>query len=283
MRRSLSTFIRHMVALRTISRSDIATDVKAKIWKTYLNAMVLKRYDYKNKRVNVAGYELNYLDYGLFQYLFQEIFLHHEYYFLTASQRPLIIDCGSNIGLSILYFTLMYPHSRIIAFEPDQDSFCCLRSNIGQNQLHSVEIHMKAVSGDEGTIDFYYDKLNPGSLLMSTIHERMPRDTRQVDAVHLSRYITEEVEFLKMDVEGAELGVINELYKSGRLKYIKQMAIEYHHHIVRDDDVLSKMLRILEGAGLGYQISARLGRPLRRREYQDILIYAYRKGNVASG
>ena len=240
-------------------------------------AIVLKRVDPTRKSVNVAGYKLNYLNYHVFQYLFHELFLDQEYYFATSNKSPLIIDCGSNIGMSILYFKLVYPNSRILGFEPGDDAFSCLEKNIRDNDLQSVEVNKKAVSGNEGKIDFYYDIENPGSLAMSTIQERMPKQKKEVDAVHLSKYITEEVEFLKMDVEGAELGVMQELDNSGKLKYIKQMAIEYHHHIVRDEDGLSALLRILENAGFGYQISSYLGRPFDHHQFQDILIYAYQK------
>ena len=280
MRRALSALVRLIITLRNISRLELDKDLKNKILKTYLWAIVLKRVDSTSKIANVAGYKLTYLNYGRFQYLFQEIFLDQEYYFTTANRRPLIIDCGSNIGMSILYFKLVYPNSRIIAFEPDDDAFSCLEKNIRDNDLQFVEVNKKAVSGNEGKIDFYYDIENPGSLVMSTIRERMPKQKKQVDAVHLSEYITEEVEFLKMDVEGAELGVIQELSNSGQLNYIKQMAIEYHHHIVRDEDVLSTLLHILENAGFGYQISSELRRPFDRHKFQDILIYAYRKTSV---
>lgn len=55
------------------------------------------------------------------------------------------------------------------------------------------------------------------------------------------------------------------------------MVIEYHHHIVRDLDIFSKLLRILEDAGFGYQIESNLQRPLISKQFQDILIYAYQK------
>lgn len=267
--------------LRSISRLDLDKNLKTKIRKTYLSAIILKRIDLKNKIVNVAGYKLSYLNHGSFEYLFREVFLSQEYHFITSNRNPLIIDCGSNIGMSTLYFKLMYPNSRIICFEPDETTFHCLQKNVEQNNLQFMEVNMKAVSDNEGKIEFYYDIENPGSLVMSTIQERMPRQKREVDAVHLSKYVNEEVDFLKIDVEGAELGVITELSNAGKLNHVKQMAIEYHHHIVKDDDVLSKMLIILENAGFGYQISSEFGRPFDQQMSQDILIYACQKATAA--
>ena len=55
------------------------------------------------------------------------------------------------------------------------------------------------------------------------------------------------------------------------------MAIEYHHHMKPEDDNLSKILKILEENGFGYQVNTYLRPPLNKNEFQDILIYAYQK------
>jgi hypothetical protein len=55
------------------------------------------------------------------------------------------------------------------------------------------------------------------------------------------------------------------------------MAIEFHHHTVKNADALSQVLRLLEDAGFGYQIESGLERPFTGERFQDILIYAYRK------
>jgi FkbM family methyltransferase len=275
MKKAFFTIIHQVLTICKIGRLKIEKDLKIKIIKTYLFAIVFKRINSKNKTLNFIKYKFNFLNYDIFKYLFQEIFVNQEYYFITKNRSPMIIDCGSNIGMSVLYFKLMYPHSTIIAFEPDEDAFLCLKSNVEQNNLQSIEINNKAVSENEGKKEFYYDTESPGSLAMSTIRARITKQKREVDAVRLSKYVNEEVDFLKMDIEGAELGVIQELNNSGKLNYVKQMAIEYHHHNVKDQDMLSIILSILEKAGFGYQIASNLGRPFIRHEFQYILIYAY--------
>ncbi|MGZ5896264.1 MAG: hypothetical protein ACXWJ6_08450, partial [Xanthobacteraceae bacterium] len=42
---------------------------------------------------------------------------------LRDGKTPLIVDCGSNVGLSLLYFSLQYPHAKIIGVEPDAGNF----------------------------------------------------------------------------------------------------------------------------------------------------------------
>jgi FkbM family methyltransferase len=179
--------------------------------------------------------------------------------------------------MSVLYFKWLYPGSKVTAFEPDEDAFACLARNVATNHLASVDIHQQALAKREERIPFFYDQDNRGSLTMSTMHERQPKQSREVEAVRLSAHIDGEVDFLKLDVEGAERGVIEELAESWKLRLIKQMAIEYHHHIRGREDALSDFLRILENDGFGYQIGGGMARPLAREVFQDVMVYAYRK------
>lgn len=262
---------------RNIEAFQLDQNFKKTIREIYLWTIVLKRVDSTRNLANISGYRLNYLSYRSYKLLFHEIFLNQEYRFTSSRKRPLIIDCGSNIGMSILYFKMLYPDSRIIGFEPDDNAFSCLEKNIKDNNLQSVEVYMKAVSGSEGVMDFYYDPDNLGALSMSIFEERKPKQRKSVDTVVLSKYIVEDVDFLKIDIEGAEINVIQELSNSGKLYRIKQMVIEYHHHIVSDQDVLSTFLNILESAGFGYQIIGHHSLPFTGFKFQDILIYAYQK------
>lgn len=268
-------------ALREIRGVNLPKDIKRKIRRSYLRAIFLKRYDSQTSMVNIVGYRVKFRRYGTFARLFKAIFVNQIYRFVSDKANPFIIDCGSNIGMSVLYFKMIYPDSEILAFEPDREAYSCLETNVRINALKSIEMIKKAISNKEGRIDFWFDQANPGSLRGSIIRERMPKQRREVEAACLSKYIDREVDFLKIDVEGAERDVIEELSNERKLHYIKQMIIEYHHHIIKNTDVFSRILRILEDAGLGYQIESSLTRPLKSQRFQDILIYAYQKDYAA--
>jgi len=49
--------------------------------------------------------------------MFECMFLEREYEFRATTDRPRIIDCGSNVGLSLLSFKRRYPRSRIVELE----------------------------------------------------------------------------------------------------------------------------------------------------------------------
>ena len=80
-----------------------------------------------------------------FYYAYKDIFNVGIYEFSPGNKNPLIIDCGSNMGLSILFFSKEYPNSRIIAFEPDESVLPYLERDIESQNLLNVELHKKAV------------------------------------------------------------------------------------------------------------------------------------------
>lgn len=223
------------------------------------NALIL---DYK-----VHGYL-----YSNIQFLFSEIFIYQTYFFPSDSLRPFVIDCGSHIGMSILYAKTLYPDAHVIGFEPAPGTFRLLSENVRQNGLKDVVLYNKAVGNKEGRMTFYGDN----SVTASLIQGRDSGGATEVDVVRLSGYIDRPVSFLKLDVEGAETLVLEDLVAASKLRMIQCMAIEYHHHIDRNVDDFSGFLKTLEDNGFGYQLEAG-SEPFKSRSYQDIMIYAYRK------
>jgi hypothetical protein len=113
--------------------------------------------------------------------------------------------------------------------------------------------------------------------MMSLKQGRSGDDRILVPARRLSSFITQRVELLKMDIEGAEDSVLQELAASGKLELIQQIHLEYHHHIQQHSDRLSGTLRLLEDQGFGYQLRAHPRRWPISQAFQDISLYCYRK------
>ena len=230
----------------------------------------------------IRGATTRVLDYSSFLSLFIEIVVRREYDFAFDSPSPLILDCGSNIGMSLLYFKTMWPDCRIVAFEPDDLAFRALQHNAAANHWNHVEMHNAALCAEEGEIDFFSDPAQPGSLVMSTFQQRVsgasskPTACRKVQALRLSSFVTGPVDLLKMDIEGTELAVLEELAQTGKLPEIKEIVLEYHHHLDERENRMARLLGLLEENGFGYQIHAPTARPFQRRTFQDMLIYAYR-------
>jgi FkbM family methyltransferase len=231
----------------------------------------------ESKKQKLAGFTVECIHPALLEYMFEEIFVRRDYGFGADTASPHIIDCGSNIGLSVLFFKKLYPEATVVAFEPDPQAFAVLRANIENNHLTAVEAHNKAVLDAPGTTEFYVDAEVPGSLCMSTRTGRHGTRACTVECVALSDYVNGTVDFLKLDIEGAEHVVLEELARKGKLRNIQKMVVEYHHHIDPEEDNLSKILKLLEDHGFGYQLACGQSRPFVGHLFADILLYGYRK------
>jgi FkbM family methyltransferase len=242
--------------------------------RVFLFGKLLKR---KPGAERVFGYQVFPDSYPTFGMLVSEIFVIREYEFKTERERPLIIDCGGNIGLSTLYFSMQNPQARIMTFEPAPGTFARLKKMKEVNGLNQVELHNVAVAENEGEIDLYLEEGNEGSAIASKYAEFGTVGGKvKVRAVRLSDYINERVDLLKIDIEGAESEVMRELAASGKLRMVERIAMEYHHHCLGGgDNEFSKMLAILEENGFGYVIHAPAPRPLKLTEPQPFMVYAY--------
>lgn len=229
------------------------------------------------QREKLFANEVAFFDYFMLVCLYETIFVNRDYAFESRTERPLVIDCGSNVGLSVLFQKIEHPGCRVVAFEPDPQTFEVLQGNVKRNGWEDVTLHNKAVHRMAGPIDFYHDPQRPGWGLMSTEKNRGPQHCRKVEAVLLSDFVQEEVDFLKLDIEGAEAGVLEELAEKQKLRKVREMVMEYHHHLNGKADGFSKTLRLLEENGFGYEIAAYPERPMHRERFLDILVYAYRQ------
>ncbi len=61
-----------------------------------------------------------------------------------------------------------------------------------------------------------------------------------------------------MEFEGVELAVLRELDAAGGLRHVRELAIEYNHHISKDTDELSQILLLLEEPEFGWLAPQRL-------------------------
>jgi FkbM family methyltransferase len=217
--------------------------------------------------------------------LYKEIFVDLEYMVQIDNKSPYIIDCGSNIGMSVLFFKKLYPECKIIGFEPDPDTFATISRNVTENGLGDVTIFPYAVGDTEGTVEFYNNPEWRGSIGMSAVDRTGNPNVVRLKAVRLSGFIDREVDLLKLDVEGAERSVLSDLDAAGKLSWIKNIVMEYHHHFGPNRDDFSRTLGLLEQNGFGYQIAADLKRPLGQGwpgKVQDILVYCFRKDAAAA-
>ncbi len=217
--------------------------------------------------LSLLGIPIHFSDLGTFKYVFEEVFI-HECYGGCPITPATILDCGSNIGMSIVYFKSLWPHARITGVEASPGTFALLQENVAG--LKDVRILNKAVSDREGSIPFY---TSPGLGVSSTNPLRGASEEVLVEAMPLSRLIEGEIDLLKIDIEGSEIAAFEELEASGKMPLIRFMFIEYHHHLPGESHALSTFLSRLERCGFNYETAAAL--PKRVGNFQDIVIRAW--------
>ena len=237
------------------------------------------------RRETILGMPILFHDYYWLLEMYEDIFLRRQYEFESESPAPVILDAGSNIGLAILFFKRLFPHATVLGFEPDPDTFELLTRNVEANGLEGVRLSNEALYDGREALDLFGDPSAPGSPQMTTFGERLPPGAaRRVPATRLSEHVTEPVDFLKVDIEGAERVVLDELEQAGKLALVGRMAIEYHHHMEAGEDGLAGLLATLERGGFGYQLEARLGGTpgLHPGRFQNILVHAYQKAGPSA-
>ena len=169
------------------------------------------------KTEKIFGSSIMFYNYEVFYGLFNEIFISQEYAFCTDSSKPFIIDCGSNIGMSIVFFKRMYPDARIICFEPHEETFRLLQNNIRVNNITDVDLRREAVFNENQLISFYSDSDGKSVTGMSVTKRLLEKNRKlkeeQVQAVLLSDYITKPVDMTQL------LSLLRVwLYRSGQVK-----------------------------------------------------------------
>ena len=259
--------------------SKILGKLPNRVMRTYWKLKLLKnRERFKIRETKILGYPVQYTDQLSLYFEFKDIFKNRIYHFNSGKRTPFVIDAGSCIGMSILYFKHIYPGARIIGFEPDREIFKILQDNVNRNNLSNIELINAALSSNEGELVFYPDGTDGGSLVFES-----GKEPTKINAVKLSSYINEPVDFLKMNIEGAELEVLTEI--SGKLHYVKYMVIEYHS-FDNYDQKLHKILSLLNENGFMYLINdfdgetnpaVRTPFRLEKNTRYFLLIYAKRK------
>jgi FkbM family methyltransferase len=124
------------------------------------------------------------------------------------------VDVGANIGyFTLLMANLVGPQGKVIAFEPLAENFRILRENIQLNGHANVVVENLALMSRTERIELR--SATPGAITWVAsvkIDQNSAVESQSVEAVTLDEYVQTKgiakVDFLKIDVEGAEASVL---------------------------------------------------------------------------
>ncbi len=169
-------------------------------------------------------------------FTFKELFFTDDYFRGLPRDRfdgkPLtVMDIGANVGYFSLYVFARFPGSRVIAFEPIDNNFRLLEANRDRNPSLDWTLVQQAVYSNTGPLVL---TLAPEDEYTAdaTVFDNARGDKEvTVDAVSLAdaleAHIAGAVDYLKLDIEGAEYDVLYSC-PSELFERVRTLVIETH-------------------------------------------------------
>ncbi len=160
---------------------------------------------------------------------FREVLLNHSYGRRRYSDVKVILDLGSNIGLSVLFFRSLYPDAVILGFEPNPENFH--RLDRLAKRLTNVQVFNIAIMNFDGATEFFCDPIRGcASSLLKRRDGLVPImvDAKSLDTI-LEELHLDSIDLLKFDIEGAEYDVFREF---NRIADIRNVIGEVHGDLI---------------------------------------------------
>jgi FkbM family methyltransferase len=230
--------------IRSVFRKYLGLDVVRKKGK-YL---MLSGKRYQAMQTKFLGKTIYVHDNASFNLCLEELFDDEMYRFLSDKKNPFIVDCGANLGMSVLYFKHLYPEAQVLAYEADQHIFSFLKKNVDSFGYKDVQLCNQAVWYKEEVLEFLAEGGAGGRIEKSSEGHKFV----QVQAIRLRDILEKnQVDFLKIDIEGAEYPVVKDC--ADLLSRIPFLFIEYHS-MPDEPQRLHEILQMVADAGFRYQI-----------------------------
>jgi FkbM family methyltransferase len=166
-----------------------------------------------------------------------EIFCREDYGFPNAPE--MVVDIGSNIGISALYFLTRSESTHCELYEPDPRNIDKLKANLVTFESRFT-LYQSAVADREGVLPFTrestgrYGSLDP----VASIERKGEKVTVRVEHINtvLERALAKAttIDILKVDTEGSELATILAIDPLIRRR-IRHIVIEWRDHNVAID------------------------------------------------
>lgn len=153
-------------------------------------------------------------------------------------EGDIVVDVGANIGYYTLIFAQLVGKSgKVIAFEPEPKNFEILKKNIAINNYDNVIVEQKIVSEKCGSMKLYVsdsDIVGHRIQQMGNLENFVEVESVTLDDYMKKLNLDEKVNFIKIDVEGAEPNVLEGskkiLEKNDHLK----IFTEFNREVVKN-------------------------------------------------
>ena len=160
------------------------------------------------------------------------------------TKDSIVVDLGSNTGLTIAHMKTIYPDIKIFGFEMDHDNFLLAKRNT--QTCDGVQLYNKAIWVSSTTVEYFNDSSYDGYTI--NIGKSNDQNTK-TEGISLKDLIGElqlhKIDYMKMDIEGAEISILKHPDLSW-LKYVKSLNVEMH---LKEGDSLETYIEIIKNQG----------------------------------
>lgn len=163
---------------------------------------------------------------------------------ISLSNNSIILDLGSNIGLTIYHLKQLYPKAVIFGYEMNTENYLLAKRNT--KAFANVHVYNQAVWTENKIVEY-----NPNSDYdaYSISHQKNNEQNIKIQALTIMDIIKQhklkKIDYLKMDIEGAEKEILNNQDLSW-LQFVNSMNIEMH---IDEGETLLSYINILNKNG----------------------------------
>lgn len=166
----------------------------------------------------------------------------YEYGSVVVSQKLLkpgmiALDIGADVGYyARLFSSLVGKHGKVFAFEPHPKSFALLKRNASPRRFSNVICVNDALSDHKDSLTFYTMD-TPGKHSLFNVDASHTKESIKVEALTLDEFLkthgNPRIDFLKMDIEGAEPSALRGMTQMQKRSRNLAMLIEFNARALR--------------------------------------------------
>ena len=217
-------------------------------WQLHYNILEQKNinaeFDGEEMRYNKDGISALARRSGSDSLVFNLVIIEEEYraaldiFLLNNIQLNSFLDLGGNIGLVSLYVNKLFPGCKIIALEPDENNYEMMVRNFQLNNLTDATPLLAGIGKKDGFLaaDGGLRDNKEWSFSFTETDNANGIAAYSINSL-LEKYALEEIDFIKMDVEGAERSIFDNDADLSFLDKVKVLAIEIHDEFNTRDSI----------------------------------------------
>lgn len=125
-----------------------------------------------------------------------------------VSPEDCVVDIGANMGWYSINIAKRFPKCKVYAFEPIPKTFSCLSENIKLNNVNNIQALQFGLSTEKQDLTFYFYPEGGVNASLANVSGREDVELINCHVEKLDDFVVQnklKVDFIKCDVEGAEL------------------------------------------------------------------------------